>query len=195
MGPLVVSCVLFVSFHLLGGQLTVSKIYTTLSILNIIRLPIAIIPLTLASGEEAFRSLIRIKKYLSNPELQEVHSALPPSSGFGNEVSDNVLVSLQDASFSWNDEGCRLHESKSKSVDDTEGLKYHAKLDTDLVLRQVNLTIRRGEFIAVVGSVGSGKSSLLHSILGQLRRTQGQQILNAQVAYVGQEHWIQVIRY
>jgi len=59
------------------------------------------------------------------------------------------------------------------------------------VLSNVNLRIRRGELVGVVGSVGSGKSSLLSAILLQIRRIEGEQSLKGKVAYVSQEHWIQ----
>ena len=32
----------------------------------------------------------------------------------------------------------------------------------------MNLTIKQGEFVCIVGDVGSGKSSLLNSIIGDL---------------------------
>ena len=33
------------------------------------------------------------------------------------------------------------------------------------------MTIRRGEFFGVVGSVGSGKTTFLQAILGEMRKT------------------------
>jgi ATP-binding cassette, subfamily C (CFTR/MRP), member 1 len=179
--------------------LTVAKIYTTLSILNIIRLPIAVIPLTLASGAEAMRSLNRIKKFLNNPEIEGVPKMLPVACCSENESevrNEDVLVALHNASFSWNDAGANIDEVSQERVEN-EGIQLVSEKQGDnnkhdVVLKHVNLTIKKGELMAVVGSVGSGKSSLLCSILGQLRRTKGHQMLNADVAYVGQEHWIQV---
>ena len=64
---------------------------------------------------------------------------------------------------------------------------------TSVVLQKVNLTVRRGEFIALVGEVGSGKSSLISALLGQLTLVSGEQTLSAKTAYVSQESWIQNI--
>ncbi|CAM9196721.1 unnamed protein product, partial [Ectocarpus fasciculatus] len=58
-------------------------------------------------------------------------------------------------------------------------------------LNDVNLEVRRGDLVAVVGSVGTGKTSLIHAMLGQMTRVNGKQALNAKVAYASQEHWIQ----
>ena len=41
-------------------------------------------------------------------------------------------------------------------------------LNTMMALRGLNLTIKHGEFICIIGDVGSGKSSLLSSIIGDL---------------------------
>lgn len=47
-----------------------------------------------------------------------------------------------------------------------------------VVLRDANLSIRRGEFIGVVGPSGSGKTSLLRTFLGQIDRFAGEVILH-----------------
>lgn len=46
------------------------------------------------------------------------------------------------------------------------------------VLRNVNLSIRRGECIAVSGSSGSGKSLLLKMLMGWVRPTEGELLIN-----------------
>jgi len=36
------------------------------------------------------------------------------------------------------------------------------------MLRQLDLDIKKGEFVIIIGEIGSGKSSLLNAMLGQL---------------------------
>uniref|UniRef100_A0A183AVF8 ABC transmembrane type-1 domain-containing protein n=1 Tax=Echinostoma caproni TaxID=27848 RepID=A0A183AVF8_9TREM len=55
----------------------------------------------------------------------------------------------------------------------------------------LNFSIRRGWLVAVVGTVGSGKSSLLSACLGDLTRRSGTAELKGTTAYVPQTAWIQ----
>jgi cell division transport system ATP-binding protein len=45
---------------------------------------------------------------------------------------------------------------------------------TSLVLQDVNLTVNKGEFVYLVGKTGTGKSSLLKTLYGELSLTEGQ---------------------
>lgn len=69
-----------------------------------------------------------------------------------------------------------------------------AKTDQDNVfkLNDVNMEIPRGKLVAIVGPVGSGKSSLLQGIIGEMRRTEGTIKFCGSVAYCPQTAWIQV---
>jgi ATP-binding cassette subfamily C (CFTR/MRP) protein 1 len=61
-----------------------------------------------------------------------------------------------------------------------------------VILKEIDLEIRKGEFIAVIGSIGSGKSSLLQAILNNMLLTVGKCIsFNVKVSYVSQQSWIQ----
>ncbi|CAM1331108.1 ABCC2 (predicted) [Pycnogonum litorale] len=78
-------------------------------------------------------------------------------------------VSVKNSSFTWSD----------------GGPNYSCEL------LDINLTIKPGSLIAIVGKVGSGKSSLLAALLGEMKRKHGSTTIQGSVAYVPQQAWIQ----
>ncbi|EEE53434.1 hypothetical protein OsJ_36517 [Oryza sativa Japonica Group] len=58
-------------------------------------------------------------------------------------------------------------------------------------LRNINLMVKSGTKVAICGEVGSGKSSLLAAILGEVPRTDGVIQVSGKIAYVSQNAWIQ----
>uniref|UniRef100_A0A1B6E9X5 ABC-type glutathione-S-conjugate transporter n=1 Tax=Clastoptera arizonana TaxID=38151 RepID=A0A1B6E9X5_9HEMI len=58
-------------------------------------------------------------------------------------------------------------------------------------LKDINIKIGYNELVAVVGSVGSGKSSLLAAFLGEMKRLSGYVNTKGKIAFVGQQPWIQ----
>ncbi|KAM4521267.1 multidrug resistance-associated protein 1-like, partial [Odontesthes bonariensis] len=58
-------------------------------------------------------------------------------------------------------------------------------------LQRINLKVRTGSLVAVVGNVGSGKSSLLSAMMGEMDRRSGHVLIKGSVAYVPQLAWIQ----
>lgn len=59
------------------------------------------------------------------------------------------------------------------------------------VLKDINLEVLHGMKVAVCGTVGSGKSSLLSCILGEVPKLSGTLKLCGTKAYVAQSPWIQ----
>ncbi|MEQ2236193.1 hypothetical protein ILYODFUR_010037, partial [Ilyodon furcidens] len=57
-------------------------------------------------------------------------------------------------------------------------------------LHRINLRIKRGSLVGICGSVGSGKSSLLSALLGQMTLVEGRVAACGGFAYVSQHAWI-----
>lgn len=66
-----------------------------------------------------------------------------------------------------------------------------AKIGGEALLHDINLAIKPGEFYAVCGQVGSGKSLLLQALLGELSVINGEADLDvAQIGYCSQSAWL-----
>lgn len=63
--------------------------------------------------------------------------------------------------------------------------------EEESVLKNINIQIEHGKCIAVVGQVGSGKSSLISAFLGEMDKISGRVNTLGQIAYVPQQSWIQ----
>uniref|UniRef100_A0A8C1VAD9 Canalicular multispecific organic anion transporter 1 n=1 Tax=Cyprinus carpio TaxID=7962 RepID=A0A8C1VAD9_CYPCA len=60
-----------------------------------------------------------------------------------------------------------------------------------IILFSVSLDIKPGRLVAVVGAVGSGKTSLISALLGELHSLKGHINIKGSVAFVPQQAWIQ----
>lgn len=61
-------------------------------------------------------------------------------------------------------------------------------------LKNINLSINKGEFIAIVGASGSGKSTLLHLLGGVDKPTSGRVIINGTNIYSLKENELAIFR-
>ena len=87
-------------------------------------------------------------------------------------------------------------DPKSVSHDITEhavevtNASFHWSIDDEMVLKDLNFTVAKGSACAIIGPVGSGKSSLLSSLLGELTKVKGSVNTCGEIAFVSQEAWI-----
>ncbi len=57
-------------------------------------------------------------------------------------------------------------------------------------ISSINLQIYQGSLVALVGMVGSGKSSILAALLGEMIKVNGRVSISGKIAYVPQTAWI-----
>jgi ATP-binding cassette subfamily C (CFTR/MRP) protein 4 len=59
-----------------------------------------------------------------------------------------------------------------------------AEKTDESVLSNINFTLKPKDLLVVIGEVGSGKSSLIHSVLGETSKKSGKQRVQGTIAYV-----------
>jgi ABC-type glutathione transport system ATPase component len=81
--------------------------------------------------------------------------------------------------------------SNEKSQDEKSRLHLEEE-DRVFQVKDISLKIPRGILAAVVGPVGSGKTSLLQGLIGEMRKTTGSIAFGGSVGYCPQSAWVQV---
>jgi ABC-type multidrug transport system fused ATPase/permease subunit len=84
--------------------------------------------------------------------------------------------------------GVNIIDSSIDNIDDKDTIKDDTQL---LTLSRINFKAAPGDIIAIVGQVGSGKSSILSALLGDMKLMFGDVSIKGQISYVGQRPFIQ----
>ena len=127
------------------------------------------------------------EKY-NNKNMKSFNSSKPGDKNINRSYNKDNINSIDDSLRS--EKYDIIVESNNQSIEMTpENVK--------IVLKNINLEIKKGEFVCIIGEVGSGKSSLLQAMLNNMKivnETTDKQtkiILNGKVSYVSQIPWIQ----
>ncbi|CAF4290926.1 unnamed protein product, partial [Adineta steineri] len=161
--PILVCIVTFATYVLSSDEnvLTAQKAFVSLALFNLLRFPLVVFPSIITSIIDANVSNKRIQKFLNSDEIDEDAVNKTKLDSEGN------IIKVEDGSFSW-----------SNSPEDP------------LILKNINFKIPQGSLVALVGPVGSGKTSILAALLGEMNKINGQVNVSGTIAYVPQTAWI-----
>ena len=132
--------------------------------------------------------------------LQECFTAELISETFEQEPELGHALEVENASFTWDspplDEG-KEQEGKTKnhrgtSEPEPASESKEIKEETLFELKQIDCKVPRGQLLAIVGAVGSGKTSLIQGLIGDMRKTEGSVRFGGSLAYCSQSAWILV---
>uniref|UniRef100_A0A8C2ZRL1 ATP binding cassette subfamily C member 12 n=1 Tax=Cyclopterus lumpus TaxID=8103 RepID=A0A8C2ZRL1_CYCLU len=178
----------------------VSTAFTTIAIFNSLRFCLALMPLCAKVLAEAAVSLKRLRKILliQNPEPYLIQ----------RKDRDSAIV-MKNATLSWT-KSTMQPDSPLISANGEEGHKVeemcqNGRTETLPTLRNICFTLPKmglkinlhspcyllkGNLLGICGNVGSGKTSLISSILEQMHLLQGSVTADGTFAYVSQQAWI-----
>lgn len=142
--PIFVSAVTFGTSILLGAQLTAGGVLSALATFRILQEPLRNFPDLVSMMAQTKVSLDRISGFLQEEELQEDATIVLPRG------MTNIAIEIVNAEFCWDPSYARP------------------------TLSGISMKVERGMRVAVCGMVGSGKSSLLSCILGEIPKTSGE---------------------
>ncbi|KAG7197437.1 hypothetical protein KM043_013293 [Ampulex compressa] len=160
--PFLVSLVSFATYVLIGEEnvLDSTTAFVSLSLFNILRFPLSMLPMMIGNIVQAYVSVKRINKFMNTEELDP--------NNVQHDLSELHALLIENGNFTWDMENADRP-----------------------VLRNINFQIEPGQLIAIVGTVGSGKSSLVSALLGEMDKISGRVNTKGSIAYVSQQAWIQ----
>ncbi|KAG0351394.1 hypothetical protein BGZ54_003269 [Gamsiella multidivaricata] len=278
--PVIAATLTFVAYSLTGHELSADIVFSSLSLFNIMRMPLMIFPQVVSAMVDALVSIRRIEEMLLAGELEEL-PPMDPDAEFAISVTNGVFMwdttlkalTMEDLQKREKEERKRSankkeqkkeekkelkqkeraekkaikklakarniseleaeklfrdsqheksiseHSSETMSVQekmltklsekdpspDTESIlsvtpensddgqegSVHSEDKGSFSLKNIDLKIPRGQLVAIVGAVGSGKSSLLNALVGEMRKTGGQMEYGGSIGYCPQSAWIQ----
>ncbi|CAO2034162.1 unnamed protein product [Urochloa humidicola] len=174
--PLAMTVLVFGTYLASGGELDAGKVFTATSFFSILNTPMRDFPQTMITALQAFVSMGRLDKFLSDTEIDSTAVDRVVSAGA-------VAVKVEGGVFAWD-----VPHSVAKVNGECNGRGEEPEME--MVLKGIDLEVRKGELAAVVGMVGSGKSSLLSSIMGEMHKVSGKVSICGSTAFVAQTSWI-----
>ncbi|KAF7549060.1 hypothetical protein G7Z17_g6647 [Cylindrodendrum hubeiense] len=197
--PIFASMLSFITYSLTHNGLSPAEIFSSLALFNGLRIPLNLLPLVLGQVVDAWSSLKRIEEFLLEEETTEEMTI---------ESKGEDAIRLESASFTWErtptmepekaagDKGKKPKKEKpatnpqpDAAVEDTASTLVEER--DPFKLHDLSMSVKRNELVAVIGSVGSGKSSLLSALAGDMRKTEGEVVFGASRAFCPQYAWIQ----
>ena len=161
--PFLVSCSTFAVFVLITDEpLSTEIVFPALTLFNLLGFPLAMLPMVITSIIEASVAVSRLTSFFAAEELQA--DAVLRRDATPNIGDDTVR--LRDATFTW---------------DRNEGVNC---------LENIDFVACKGELSCVVGRVGSGKTSFLEAVLGDIWKIHGEVTVYGKTAYVPQQPWV-----
>ncbi|KAI4143311.1 MAG: hypothetical protein L6R39_004621 [Caloplaca ligustica] len=206
--PIFASMLSFITYSLSQHPLDPAPIFSSLALFNSLRLPLNLLPLVIGQVVDAWSSIGRIQEFLLAEEQADDFK--------WNMEGENAIV-VQKANFTWertitqdtDKDGLQTKKQSKEAKATAKAEKAAVKAgrpstagdgadsastltnDEPFKLHDMDLTIGRSELAAVIGGVGSGKSSLLAALAGDMRCTKGQVTMGASRAFCPQYAWIQ----
>jgi ATP-binding cassette subfamily C (CFTR/MRP) protein 1 len=209
--PIFASMVSFITYSLSNHVLDPAPVFSSLALFNSLRMPLNLLPMVIGQVTDGWTSLVRIQDFLLAEDAVD-DTIWDPESGPAVEVDHadftwerttnqdpaKQIGSKKDAKAAKKQE---KENKKAAKVIAKNGAPLAEKTEADdasevtatepFKLQNMHFSVGRNELLAVIGTVGCGKSSLLAALAGDMRKTNGTITMGATRAFCPQYAWIQ----
>ena len=176
--PSLMLLIMIGTYIALGNTLIVQTVFAVITLVQMLGMAIRILPIAIMIGVGGAVAIKRLNTFYNAKDQTDM--ILPPQmdtdlSGY----DEKYVVYMKDATFKWP----KVKKNKDKTDEKSEKTETNGsevkvtvdkeEKDYDFLLDKINLTMEKGKLYALVGSVGSGKSSLIQAILREMRQVSG----------------------
>ncbi|CAG2100059.1 unnamed protein product, partial [Medioppia subpectinata] len=167
----------FLTYILMGQKLSAEAVFVSMAFFNTMRISVTKhFPNGVAATAELMVVIGRVQKFLLLDEMVSI-----------DDKCDNDME-MKAKSDHKSDDNISSGGEETGIFIDNMNVRWNNDM-TEPTLRDISLSVKPGQLLAVVGTVGSGKSSLLMSILNELELVSGQVVVKGRVSYAPQESW------
>uniref|UniRef100_A0A4W5R1E5 Cystic fibrosis transmembrane conductance regulator n=1 Tax=Hucho hucho TaxID=62062 RepID=A0A4W5R1E5_9TELE len=171
--------------HALSKGIILRRIFTTASYCMVLRMTLTRqLPGSIQMWYDTLALVTKIEEYLCKEEYKVLEYNLTTTE-----------IELVNVTASW-DEGIGElfekinQENKANGHPNGDAGLFFTNLYVTPVLKNISLYLEKGKMLAVAGSTGSGKSSLLMMILGELVPSEGKIRHSGRISFSPQTSWI-----
>uniref|UniRef100_A0AAQ5YM07 Cystic fibrosis transmembrane conductance regulator n=1 Tax=Amphiprion ocellaris TaxID=80972 RepID=A0AAQ5YM07_AMPOC len=171
--------------HALSRGIILRRIFTTASYCMVLRMTITRqLPGSIQMWYDTLALVKKIEEFLTKEEHRVLEYNLTTTE-----------LELVNVSASWDEgigelfEKIKQENKANRHLNGDAGL-FFTNLYVTPVLRNISLYLEKGKMLAVAGSTGSGKSSLLMMILGELVPSEGKIRHSGRISFSPQTSWI-----
>ncbi|XP_012274748.1 probable multidrug resistance-associated protein lethal(2)03659 [Orussus abietinus] len=174
------------------GRINAEIVFMLTAYYNILRQTMTVFfPQGITQVAEAIVSIRRLQKFMLYEEVGMVENAADDKQDTAENSNSNEKNKSEPS------ENNKKESVEKIETNDEDGTilmeNCYAKWVLDHeedTLQNINIKVKPGELVAVVGQVGSGKTSLLHVLLKELPIQSGTLQVKGKIAYASQEPWL-----
>ncbi|KAJ3019313.1 ATP-binding cassette sub- C member 8 [Thoreauomyces humboldtii] len=174
----------FSVYYALGHELETDVIFAVLAYFQSLFVPIWYFSQILNMARMANASLDRLTAFFAAEELN-ISSRFRT---YNPSHKDSIVV--KDARFEWPVAPVEGAEESAAATETEEPKAEETSSKKSFAIDHLNLSVKTGSLVAIVGNVGSGKSSLLSALVGEMDKKSGDLHFNGDLAYCPQVPWI-----
>ncbi|AWU75694.1 uncharacterized protein C5L36_0B09350 [Pichia kudriavzevii] len=199
------------AFDITSGK-NAASLFSSLSLFQVLSMQFMLAPVALNTAADMMVSMKKFNQFLAHADLD------PEQYRIEEFHDDKLAVKVDNATFEWdtfdddkvedpapefekqdNDSLEKVSSHNTVDYDSTEKIRNDtSSIDSTKILektafpglRNINLEIKKGEFVVVTGSIGAGKSSLLQAISGLMKRVSGKVYVDGDLLLCGYP-WVQ----